>query len=410
MMRKYLRIRCCLAVSAASFAAVLLIGVFPSHSNEDGGQVWLPSEPLAGRIVFEQKHCNACHSISGAGGNIGPDLAEQSFAGTFLDLASSLWNHIPDMVVEQKTLNLDWPSVTDEEVTALISFLYYLRYLGTPGDVSSGERLFRTKGCLDCHTVGGEHGGDVGPVLDELKKYASPIYIIQSIWNHGPEMQEEFEEYGLERPTFIGQDISDLSAYIRSISRWNVREKIYVSPGDPNDGKQVFDRKGCIQCHAVQESGGEIGPAMDDMDLSKSVNDIAAMMWNHADEMQQAMGEEKMAWPTFEKSEMSDLIAYLYFINFMDPPGNASLGEYLFEEKQCLSCHSVLGVGGDVGPDLADSDEFSSSVTILRTMFNHAVEMSETVLSEGKPWPMMTGPEMRDIFAYLQTVHESDPN
>ena len=103
-------------------------------------------------------------------------------------------------------------------------------------------------------------------------------------------MQKEFQEYGLDRPTFVGQDISDLSAFIRSISRWNVREKIYVSPGDPNDGKLVFNQKGCIKCHAVRERGGEIGPALDDMDLSESVNDIAAMMWNHADEMQQAMG------------------------------------------------------------------------------------------------------------------------
>jgi hypothetical protein len=36
--------------------------------------------------------------------------------------------------------------------------------------------------------------------------------------------------------------------------------------------------------------------------------------------------------------------------------------------------------------------------------------MSETFLSEGKPWAVMTGPEMRDIFAYLRTVNNSDPN
>lgn len=391
-------------------AAIILVGVCSAQSSDERENYWLPSEPLKGRIVFEQKHCSACHSIGGAGGNIGPDLAEQTFAGTFLDLASSLWNHIPDMMMEQEALNLEWPSFTGDEVTSLISYLYYLQYLGTPGDVPSGEKLFRTKGCSKCHTVGEEHGGSVGPKLDRLKKYASPIYIIQAIWNHGPEMQEQFQELGLKRPTFVGQDISDLSAYIRSISQWTVQEEIYLSPGNPADGKHVFDEKGCVKCHSVRGRGGEIGPALDDVDLSKSVNDIAAVMWNHADQMQTAMGQEKVVWPTFERKEMADMIAYLYFINFMDPPGNATRGQALFEEKKCLSCHAVGGKGGSIASDLAAMGEFLTSVSILRTMFSTAAKMSDTVLNEGKPWPVLTGSEMRDIFAYLEKESKTAQN
>ncbi len=32
----------------------------------------LPSNPLDGRIVFEDKGCIFCHSLSGYGGNVGP--------------------------------------------------------------------------------------------------------------------------------------------------------------------------------------------------------------------------------------------------------------------------------------------------------------------------------------------------
>ncbi|UCH85399.1 MAG: cytochrome c [Candidatus Latescibacterota bacterium] len=402
-----MRVSLLIRYAESTVVALVLMGVCSARSSDESENYGLPSEPLKGRIVFEQKHCNACHSISGAGGNIGPDLAEQSFSGTFLDLASSLWNHIPDMMVEQNALNLEWPRFTDDDVSALISYLYYLRYLGTPGDVSSGEKLFSTKGCLKCHTIGEKHGGDVGPELDRMKKYASPIYIIQAIWNHGPEMQEQFQEYGMERPTFVGQDISDLSAYIRSISQWTAQEQIYLSPGNPVDGRNVFGEKGCVRCHAVRGRGGGIGPALDDVELSKSVNDIAAMMWNHADEMQTAMGEEKLTWPTFEKKEMADLIAYLYFINFMDPPGDANRGLSLFAEKQCLSCHAVDSAVGGLRSDLASGEESPTSVSVLRAMFNHADKMSETVLSEGKPWPVLTGSEMRDICAYLEREHET---
>lgn len=391
------------AMVAAGLIVTLLAGMTAYSLADD--REWLPAEPLEGRVVFEQKHCNTCHSIGGAGGTIGPDLADQTFEGSFLDLASSLWNHIPDMIVEQTATNLDWPTFTTDEITHLIAYLYYLRYLGTPGDADAGERLFSAKGCEICHSVGRGGGGDAGPKLDRLVKYASPIYMIQSIWNHGPQMEERMRDLGIDRPRFDGQEIADLAAYIRSISELTVQEKVYMSPGDPRTGRRVFDEKGCIQCHETDGGGGDIGPALDDVDLSKSVTEIAAMMWNHADEMRAAMGQRRITWPTFEGKEMADLIAYLYFNNFMDPPGNPTRGEVLFQDRMCSSCHGLPGQGGDVGPDLADLEDPSSNVAILRAMFNHAEKMTETVLSEGKTWPVLTGSDMRDIFAYIASVN-----
>lgn len=364
---------------------------------------WLPAEPLQGRMVFEEKYCITCHSIAGTGGDIGPDLAESYFDGSFLDLASIFWNHIPDMVVEYKRANLTWPQFTQDEVTHLISYLYYLRYLGTPGDVSRGKSDLESKGCLTCHSVGELSGGDLGPPLDGLKKYASPIYVVQAIWNHGPEMQEEMKKRGLRRPTFTGQEIADIGAFIRAVSQWSTREKIYLSPGNPNDGKLVFSRKRCDACHSVQGVGGDAGPAMDDMDLAMSATDIAAVMWNHGGEMLTTMKEERIGWPTFSGKEMADLIAYLYFIKFVDAPGDPARGERLFEENQCVVCHSVRGVGGDTGPDLAQAlSAHDSGIAVLTAMINHADRMSEEVLSHGSKWPFLTGEEMRDIFAYLR--------
>ena len=141
---------------AAATGTLLIMLVCPSAPCEEKETDWLPSEPLKGRIVFEEKHCTRCHSIAGTGGDIGPDLAESYFDGSFLDLASIFWNHIPDMVVEYKRANLTWPQFSEEEIAHLISYLYYLRYLGTPGDVSRGQGYLKAKGCLSCHSVGGE--------------------------------------------------------------------------------------------------------------------------------------------------------------------------------------------------------------------------------------------------------------
>ncbi|MFQ5512385.1 MAG: c-type cytochrome [Candidatus Krumholzibacteriia bacterium] len=398
----------CIRLVAAS--AVMLLGAaasFPGAARAERDSEWLPSEPLKGRIVFEEKYCTTCHSIAGTGGDIGPDLAESYFDGGFLDLASIFWGHIPDMVVEYKRANLAWPQFTEEEVAHLISYLYYLRYLGTPGSVARGQEYLQSKGCFRCHSVGGDNGGHRGPGLDRLKKYASPIYVVQAIWNHGPKMQKMMAEMGIARPSFTGQEISDISAYIRAVSDWTMREKIYLSPGNPNDGKVVFARKRCDGCHSVHGVGGGAGPAMDDVDLSMSATDIAAIMWNHGAEMLSTMQEERIAWPTFSGKEMADLIAYLYFIKFIDPKGDAAHGRQLFGDRQCVSCHAIKGIGGEVGPDLTKRLSMRrSGIAVLTTMINHAAKMSEKVLSQGKKWPVLTGQEMRDIFAYLAASTE----
>jgi len=373
---------------------------------------WLPSEPLKGRIVFEEKYCITCHSIAGTGGDIGPDLAESYFDGSFLDLASIFWNHIPDMVIEYERANLSWPQFSQDEVTHLISYLYYLRYLGTPGNVSKGRLYLESKGCFACHSVGDESRGSLGPRLDALKKYASPIYVVQAIWNHGPEMEVQIKKQNLARPTFTGQEIADISAYIRAVSAWTTREKIYLSPGNPNDGKLVFAQKRCNACHSVRGVGGDAGPAMGDIDLGMSATDIAAVMWNHGGEMLSTMKEEQIGWPTFDGKEMADLIAYLYFIKFVDPPGDPESGELLFEEKQCVRCHAVNGVGGDAAPDLGrELSSDHSGIGVLTAMINHADKMSEEALSQGNRWPLLNGQDMRNIFAYLaESANASSTN
>ncbi len=380
----------------------------PHGSAAQEEDQWLPSEPLKGRIVFEEKYCIKCHSIAGTGGGIGPDLAESYYSGSFLDLASVFWNHIPDMVVEYKRANLVWPRFTDDEVMHLISYLYYLRYLGTPGSVARGEQYVQSKGCLSCHSVGADHRSKLGPQLDGLNKYASPIYVVQAIWNHGPEMLEEMRRIGIVRPKFTGQEIADIGAYIRAVNPRTTEEKVYLSPGNPKDGKLVFAHKKCDRCHSVRGTGGSTGPEMDDVDLNASATDIAAMMWNHGAEMLSTMKQEQIGWPTFDGREMADLIAYLYFIKFMDPQGNAALGQSLFEEKRCMSCHAAAGAGGDVRSGVVErASHHPSRVAVLTVMLNHADEMAERALSEGERWPVLTGQQMRDIFAYLSAKADS---
>jgi cytochrome c551/c552 len=366
-------------------------------------QVSLPEDPLRGRLIFEQKGCIRCHAIYGYGGDVAPDLGEEQFLGSFLDLASVMWNHSPQMNRKMRQIDVPRPQFSQQEMEELIAYLYYLPYLGKPGDATKGMVLFSAKGCLKCHSVGSK-GGEAGPELDMLKIYMSPLYMAQAMWNHGPAMDKLMQKMGAKRPWLSGQEIVDLSAYIRQISQGGAREKIYMSPGNPKIGKQVFAQKGCIQCHAVAREGGELAPDLADVEFKKSVTEIAGILWNHGTDMWVRMERKGVARPQFNAKEMADLIAYLYFIAFMDQPGEPEKGKAVFLNKGCASCHSTSEKEQLIGPDLSLSKKLASPIALVQIMWNHAPIMKTRMLEKDLPWPEFKLHEMSDLYSYLQNM------
>jgi cytochrome c551/c552 len=365
----------------------------------------IPENPLKGRFVFEQKGCITCHAIKGEGGEIGPDLGKKKFYGSFLQLAGIMWNHSPEMLRRMRELDLPFPEFSRAEMVELIAYLYYLRYLGEPGDLYRGKVLATEKGCLACHSIGGK-GGKSGPAFDKLAKYVSPLYMAQALWNHGPQMEQQIKKMGLSRPKFEKGEIVDLSAYIREASKGTEKEQVYMSPGNPQRGKMVFKEKGCLDCHAARGEGKDVGPDLGELEWDYSVTEIAGLMWNHGTEMGELMEERKMSWPTFSGKEMADLIACLYFLKFADKPGDAQAGRIVFSEKGCTKCHGVDGKGSENAPDLSKSKVLASTIDMARIMWNHAPVMEERVTEKVMRWPEFSGNEMMNLYAFLRSLME----
>src|SRR6266540_3104280 len=122
--------------------------------------------------------------------------------------------------------------------------------------------------------------------------------------------------------------------------------------GDPVRGQSLFVAKGCVQCHAVRGTGGRVGPDLGRTEVKGSFFEIAAAMWNHSTAMDEKMREFRVARPSFEKEELSDLLAFLYFLNYFDEPGEPRVGKVLFAQKHCIQCHSLGREGGAAGPRL----------------------------------------------------------
>ncbi len=371
-----------------------------------GQEYLIPDNPLKGRFVFEQKGCITCHSDNIESNTVGPDLSKKKFYGSFLQLSSIMWNHLPEMLRQMRELGLPFPEFSSTEMVDLAAYLYFLRYLGEPGNLYRGKILVDEKGCLTCHSVG-ERGEDLAPAFDGLSKYISPLYLAQSLWNHGPEMDASLQNMGLERPIFAKGEIVDLSAYIRAASRGTERDKVYMSPGNPQKGKIVFKEKGCLACHLVNKEGKDIGPDLGELELGYSITEIAGLMWNHGTIMGDVMKKQNLKWPRFDGKEMADLIAYLYFLKFEDKPGDSKEGKDIFYEKGCVTCHGDLGRGGELAPDLSKSTALSSSINMAKIMWNHAPVMEEKILEKVMTWPKFTGKEMRHLYAYLCFLNDN---
>lgn len=84
------------------------------------------------------------------------------------------------------------------------------------GNPSIGRELLVEKGCTSCHTFEGKGGTDAPP-LDFMKGRLSAIDIASMsgrIWNHVPDMEVAFKKEGKEFPTFKGNEMADMMAYL----------------------------------------------------------------------------------------------------------------------------------------------------------------------------------------------------
>jgi mono/diheme cytochrome c family protein len=387
-------------VLAAMILAVLALDVAGQPQND----AELPSNPLRGRRLFESKGCTGCHGIAGISSGSGPSLGEGSFGGTFLELGAALWNHAPDMSVTMEVTGFDWPQLSEADASEILAFLYFIDYLGRPGVADEGRRVFEDGGCAACHVIGGG-AVSMGSDLAELGRFASPLYVAQEIWNHGPSMLEGMREMDIEPPRFEESDLADLSAFIRQEATPGLREPLLSAPGDPNTGRALFATKGCASCHGRAAGGGSGGPDLSEFDLHRSAEAIAGIMWNHSLAMSDAMRQRGIGWPEFEDSELADLVAFLYFLSFVDPPGDGDRGAEVFADQRCAECHAGARSSDPTvleGPLLVRSGAVTTEAALVAAMWNHAPIMKRAILRQGRRWPELSGRDLRDLFQYLQ--------
>jgi cytochrome c2 len=267
-------------------------------------------DPEAGRTLFAAR-CATCHARDEhAWGKPGPRLERYRGPAAGIFLAQAFWNHRPNPVQPVGGRSgAASAALSEGDAADLIAYLQAgqaERRADPPyfesGSPRRGQALFARKGCLGCHAVAGK-GGRGGPdlAIEAGERLGSVPGLTGSMWRHSQTLAADFERRGFSRPTFSGQEMADLTAYLQFVSYATVR-------GTPGRGRALFAER-CSTCHS-----GDARAVAPDLARVPDLDDplaIIAAMWNHAAEIQEELQKIGGRWPRLEPGEAADLAAFL---------------------------------------------------------------------------------------------------
>ena len=177
-------------------------------------------------------------------------------------------------------------------------------------------------------------------------------------------------------------------------------------------GKWVWQKYNCNDCHTILGIGGYYAP-----DVTK------VMSYRDADWMRRFIKNPAGVWPADRKmpglnlkdEEISDLIAFLIWVNQIDtngwPPKPLSEvstqavskpGESIFRAQGCSACHKIGGVGGAVGPDLSTVGRSRSTAWIEDQIKNPKSHNPNSVMPSFARIPEKDIEELSDYLSNLK--------
>lgn len=272
--------------------------------------VWEMGDVEKGRQLFARKNCTLCHSLGETTGKIGPNLAAVGPIVSPLYWSQAMWNHAPVMETHMREMNVPWPRFQGTEMNDLLTFLQEERagpqreFELLPADPERGWELFRSKGCITCHSARGQ-GGNIGPDLDAAGTLPGTItQMAGEMWNHSPAMWVQMQTSGVERPTFQGQEMADLVAFLISLRSFDLG-------GSPLIGKEVFAQRKCSECHGSEGQGTDRGPELRLRGRIQTPVSLAQKFWKHGPTMLERVRQGGSEWPALKEAELAHLLAFL---------------------------------------------------------------------------------------------------
>jgi mono/diheme cytochrome c family protein len=266
-------------------------------------------------------------------------------------------------------------------------------------DAVGGERIFREKGCFDCHSYdnwGGMFGPDLGP---NRIRGASPSSLTAAMWNQAPSMWRSIRNASASGnvPALNQEEAAALYAFFYS--------RLYFNDlGDSPRGEDLFKSR-CSSCHDLRQTTGSSkpGPPVAAWGSVKDPTALIGRMWNHSIQMLDQSLRKGKSWPRLSGQDATDILSYLWRLPELQPGqsgfrfGDDAKGRSIFSTR-CLECHTL----GTPAAGRVALDAKLRRVTIPQLaalMWNHAPAMKRS--KPGSVLPTLSEDDTRDLATYL---------
>jgi mono/diheme cytochrome c family protein len=194
---------------------------------------------------------------------------------------------------------------------------------------------------------------------------------------------------------FLSLGLAGLATSLQSVSEVQL-------PDNPLRGRALYESKRCVQCHGLAGSEASIGPILGEGRFDGTFLELGAALWNHVPGMSVTFEVSGLEWPQLSAAQATELVAFLYFIDYLGRPGVAADGRDVFEREGCSACHAIGGGEANVGPDLAELSRFASPLSVAQQIWNHGPSMFESMRRMNVEPPLFEQGELADLSAYIR--------
>lgn len=255
-----------------------------------------PGEAERGKALFASKGCGGCHALKSGVPSVGPPVNEWSGLSDLTVLVQRMWEHAPQMSKAMEARHVSWPQLSAQDMADLLVYLQNLpetRNTKLGFEVqggTGGEELFRSKGCINCHTN--------ERAFENLIGDSTLTDVAAAMWNHAPLM--------IKNPSSAPGPVS--APEMRQILGYIWARQFFSTRGDASRGKKVFESQKCASCHNSAAGGA---PELDRNTGPFSAVRMVSVVWKHGPTMEQRIQQKGMSWPRLSPNDMANVIAYL---------------------------------------------------------------------------------------------------
>ena len=285
-------------------------------------------ELARGNQLFETVGCRGCHKLGGVGGNLGPELDKVGARRS----PDWLKQHFVDPSAVTPNSGMPPQKFAAPDLDAIVLFMLSQTGANLPGfyasmkvipSASEGRRLFQLKGCIACHTVGGQ-GGKIGPALDDVGLRRTPEWMMQ----HFRDPQSVTPGSVMPRFGFTEAEARALTDFLVHLRDQQVALSIPALMAPVDRGREVFRKYGCAGCHGPEGKGGVPNPNAKTAQQVPPINYVADSYTKPELKKVIVTGRRQIdaldpkraapplympAWgSTIKDAEVDDLVAYLF--------------------------------------------------------------------------------------------------